>query len=322
MQTSLSPAGYTTSGIIKAFGERLDNYIKSASPNYTKFDLPVLAGINKTDLQMKKWSDIEMAFFTQEGQEFNETQKQYLGAVGISPVKYGLKRSITTEAEIYSSSQDVSNVLGSRNFGAELADSLIKRRDSMFTNIFLNANQSFGYKAYDGVPLASNSHPYINSDVTNDNLMDNKALDDDTWEEANRMMDNFRLSDGFQLGGGMGDRRVLVVCRGSRNVNIAKKMDMSELNPFSANNAANVDKGLQYIVLDNVPTTYKNHWWLVNIDRMKEFVFRAVMIDNRIVTQDTRKDFGIENTWIAQAIDTFVTVDWSWLVMTPATTTL
>lgn len=321
-QSSGNPGGYTTRQLFQAYQERKNSYLETLGADYLHFPIKTIQ-IFTTDVTLKKYSDIEKASETLEGQAYNKTERALLGDKVLSVRKRTQSYDFTEEAIHYTSRPEVIGEIGPDEAIAGLYNSLIASRDDEFARMFYLMNTSLQDTVYNGQPIASETHTYLNSSVVNKNLMASKPLTDDSFEEMKLMASAFKLSNGQP----MGEFRNPVLVVGKNNERVAKQIAQTMYDPYSANNTKNTAQGLQYKVLYNLPPAFDNYYWLVDMARMsgsngnlQSGIIRPYIWNDRLTYDDkSGLSFGVPDKWMAASFDRFMTFDPYWVVMCPAT---
>lgn len=306
---------FTTTDLINAFEERKEDYISNGQADWRRYPMQKVQIFN-TGLKLNKYSDIEQAAPTLEGQIYNKTQREALGGIVLSAEKYTQSYEMTEESVYFTENSQAPGVPDAATNIAALYDSLETYRDEKFINLFTQMDSAANTTVYNGNPIASNSHGFPNSSITNDNLMDDQPLDDLRIKEGKTMLRSFRTSLNKKL---KQPQRIHVIS-GEANRHMLQEVGGTPLDPFTANNTINVNEGLSYSILHGLPPALESYYWIVDLDRMMNSVIMAYFWMDRLTT-DRQSEYGIPMNWLVSAVDDFHVLDYTWVVFCPATTT-
>lgn len=186
------------------------------------------------------------------------------------------------------------------NMGTAFSRFVQKQQASILNNAFTAAATA----GYDSVALCSASHPRSQSDATTVSNTNTLALNSANLETAIQAMS--------ALGDDRGEEisimpNLLIVPRGLRKT--AFELTQSELTPESAENAANVHRGLQFMTWEYL--TDSNNWFLVDTTLAKRFMKwywrkRPVFDAENDFDKDARKFRGLTRF-------SFGWSDWRWI---------
>ena len=185
-----------------------------------------------------------------------------------------------------------------------LGDSAMVKREFDRSSIWNNAFDST-FTGSDGVELCDAAHPHsADKPNTTQSNIGTRALTAEAVGDTQQLMRDF-TDDAGTPAGSIGNL-LLVPNELART---AKIIALSQLDPDSANNAANPEAGLNWLASDYL--TDANNWFLIDSIKMK------MMLDwfNRVVLQINPKveDKTIQASWIAYMRYSFGWSDWKWI---------
>jgi len=310
--------------LIMAFGERKDSYINTLGANYLKFPLTPIQ-IMAEDPKVARYSDVEDAKKTLEGQAFHKTQQEFLGSKTLTTEKRTNSISITHEAEHLTKRSVVVGSVGPKQLMEGLADSLVGARDEEFIQLFVQANSPTNQTVWTGSPICSNDHRVPNnSSLRIDNLMPDTPLSYESLQEAVLMSSYFRISTNKSIGA----FKDPVLLHGATNKTIAEQITDCVYEPFTNNNTKNTTYKMRSLQLENLHPNFQDYWWIVDMAQMNiannngRGIIHAYYWMDQIFADHTQKSFGIPENWLAHSHDKFNVFDPLWIVMCPATSNL
>lgn len=213
------------------------------------------------------YTAIELPQVTSEYEDPAESTKTFKGSKKIDPVKFTQSVVISDEAYYWFSQGYGRKLTDSINETADLVYSLLHLEQQSATRVFTEGWNSSFQATVTGEPLFDDSHPLVESSLTNDNDMGDTPLTPDSYAEACEKLDSMKDDRGYPMGASTD--KILMV--GPRLKHYAQTFIMSPGIMDTSNLATNIFSKEQLMVNPYLTNTaegdYSYYWFVIDRNR-------------------------------------------------------
>lgn len=320
LNSTLSIPQIVDPAIVTAFDEV--KYQIMQDVQYKKFPFTMYQ-IETTGDKMSSLSGYGAGGLTIEGQIY-ATDYKYNGYDKTMVVrKYTKNVPFTEELEYFLQKRSSAGVYQVDSMVRGLVDGLILNWEQDFAKtLYLGQGTTF-VTGGDSVALISASHPSRKPGLSNQTNIATSGGVTNPLLNAQSLKDAMIQLDRFLDNAGVLVKPVTNLCLISsrQNLETAFRLKMSEYGPDSANLGygqvspsilAAVGKSFKVMPLHHMPDAYKDYWFVVDLDKMKDMLVMAYAWEPRLM--ENLKDINGVTNILASSLFGPNPIDWRWIV--------